>query len=57
MHLYVTCAITDNTSFITVGFGLAFALNAAPLLITELSYPTQVYKIFSTSPFSRMLWR
>ena len=25
-----------------VGFGLTFALNAAPLLITELAYPTQV---------------
>lgn len=25
-----------------VGCGLAFAVNAAPLLITELSYPTQV---------------
>ena len=25
-----------------VGFGLAFATNAAPLLITELAYPTQV---------------
>lgn len=28
-----------------VGFGLAFALNAAPLLITELAYPTQVCEI------------
>lgn len=25
-----------------VGFGLTFGLNAAPLLITELAYPTQV---------------
>ena len=25
-----------------VGFGLTFALNTAPLLITELAYPTQV---------------
>ena len=28
--------------FPLVGFGLAFAVNAAPLLITELAYPTQV---------------
>jgi len=28
--------------FRLVGFGLCFATNAAPLLITELAYPTQV---------------
>ena len=30
------------TSIFVVGFGLTFGLNAAPLLITELAYPTQV---------------
>ena len=29
-----------------VGIGVAFAANAAPLLITELSYPTQVRQSF-----------
>ena len=29
-----------------VGFGLTFALNAAPLLITELAYPTQVRPLY-----------
>ena len=29
-----------------VGFGLTFAINAAPLLITELAYPTQVCAAF-----------
>jgi len=27
---------------LTVGFGLSFAQNASPLLLTELAYPTQV---------------
>jgi MFS family permease len=35
-----TCLFIDAES--TVGFGLCFSLNAAPLLITELAYPTQV---------------
>ncbi|KAI0367738.1 general substrate transporter [Pilatotrama ljubarskyi] len=30
-----------------IGFGLTFALNAAPLLITELAYPTQRGKLTS----------
>ncbi|CAL1716242.1 unnamed protein product [Somion occarium] len=30
-----------------IGFGLSFALNAAPLLITELAYPTQRGKLTS----------
>lgn len=33
------CILTISLS---VGFGLTFGLNAAPLLITELAYPTQV---------------
>lgn len=34
-----------------VGFGLTFVLAAAPLLITELAYPTQVRRsICSVSP-------
>ncbi|KII85011.1 hypothetical protein PLICRDRAFT_116656 [Plicaturopsis crispa FD-325 SS-3] len=32
---------------ILLGFGLAFSVNAAPLLITELAYPTQRGKITS----------
>jgi hypothetical protein len=31
-----------NSSHTPVGFGLSFAMNAAPLLVTELAYPTQV---------------
>lgn len=34
----------------SVGFGLAFATNAGPLLITELAYPTQVSPHESTAP-------
>ncbi|KDQ59238.1 hypothetical protein JAAARDRAFT_57164 [Jaapia argillacea MUCL 33604] len=32
---------------VLIGFGLTFALNASPLLITELAYPTQRGKITS----------
>ncbi|KAH9945447.1 general substrate transporter [Epithele typhae] len=32
---------------VLIGFGLTFALNAAPLLITELAYPTQRGKLTS----------
>ena len=31
-----------NSPHTPVGFGLSFAMNAAPLLVTELAYPTQV---------------
>ncbi|KAL5525808.1 hypothetical protein ACEPAG_7145 [Sanghuangporus baumii] len=45
------CAAQGVAMFIgsrfIIGFGLAFALNAAPLLITELSYPTQRGKFTS----------
>lgn len=33
-----------------VGFGLTFALGTAPLLITELAYPTQVRGSMCSAP-------
>jgi len=45
------CAATNVAMFISarilIGFGLTFCLNAAPLLLIELAYPTQRGKITS----------
>lgn len=43
LHKYTEAKALESSSLrVIVGFGLAFALNAAPLLVTELAYPTQV---------------
>ena len=42
-YLFIICFTLEYGVILhLVGFGLAFATNAAPLLITELAYPTQV---------------
>ena len=41
-EFYAAFGIFARLTFVSVGFGLAFAVNASPLLITELAYPTQV---------------
>ncbi|KAF9223402.1 general substrate transporter [Gyrodon lividus] len=50
---FATTVQTFIGARILIGFGLAFSFNAAPLLISELSYPTQRGKI--TSVFNT-LW-
>jgi hypothetical protein len=39
---HIAFLLPKSSSFFSVGVGLNISLNAAPLLITELAYPTQV---------------
>jgi hypothetical protein len=39
---------SDAYLYLVVGLGTAFSVNAAPLLISELSYPTHVCPITSS---------
>ena len=37
-----------------IGFGLQIEVNAAPLLVLELAYPTQVRGLAHTRPFQQL---
>jgi hypothetical protein len=45
--MHIQKVIHILTSHFSVGFGMSFSINAAPLLISELSYPTHVRQITS----------
>jgi hypothetical protein len=48
--------VSTNSRAILVGFGLTFNVNASPLLITELAYPTQVSSYINLPPLSSFFY-
>jgi hypothetical protein len=48
MHVFTVCCNLTLRRRFMIGFGLTFAANAAPLLVTELAYPSHRAVLTST---------
>ena len=48
MHVLTVCYDLTLRRRFVIGFGLTFAANAAPLLVTELAYPSHRGVLTST---------